>query len=280
LYVFALIITLAFFAGKDNRTFMKRLSSYFNEICERKYKPLGFKKTKKEYDQRGWMRLKNDIIQVFYLDCLPGRTECRIEFGLIPLSYGRPRTNSLLMGNYELSKFFIQNYRCDWLYDNSSPENLINCAEVISNAIDKYLLPLFEVAVDCESALSELIKLEELFECNRQQHLKLMGNQDMATDSWRERMLWNSKLYYMALKSRNFTFAEEYLSYQLNYWEKKGILAEVTRYSEPLEHLRSGDFAYFDDMVSSKEAKMWELIRDEYPVLLNNDEGLPGVKKQ
>ncbi len=226
------------------------------------------------------MRIKNDIIQLFYLDCLPGRTECRIEFGLIPLSFGRPRTNSLLMGRYELAKFFIQNYGRDWLYDNSSPENLIKCAEVISNAIDKYLLPLFEVAVDCESALSELIKLEELFECNRQQYLKLMGYQDMGTMSWRERMLWNSHLYCMALKVRNFTFAEEYLSYKSNYWEKKGILDEMTIYSEPLEHLRSGDFAYFDNMVSSNEAEMWELIRTEYPQILNNDEGQPGVKKQ
>ena len=259
---------------------MKTITKFYNKFCSAKYQPINFVRYKSLF-----IRLNGEILQVFNLKQSRNASACNVEFGIFPLCL--PQPIFLDAGRYELDAFLTE-LRSGWSFDSNSEESMMDCVKSISKAIDMYLLPFFEKCYDCESALSELIKLEELFDCNRQKRLHLMGEYDSAAP-WQERSLFDYRKYYMALKSRNLSYAEQYLNYQVNFHKNelkyfnnpnspnqpetviRRFEAKLSLVSEQLERLLSGDFGYFDDLIKSNESEMLLYLADKYPKVCPTD---------
>lgn len=256
---------------------MKTISRNFNYICTQKYQVLSFSRSKSTF-----ARISEDVVQAFALKYSRSVPTCSVEFGIFPLCL--PQPIFLDAGGYALDEFIIE--QCEdssgWTFDSCSDESMKNCIESLSNAIDLYLLPFFETCSDCQSALPGLIKLEELFDRNRQKRLQLRGDSDLAVP-WQERSLFDSRKYYMALKSRNLSYAYQYINHQVNFYKtrleafdnpdsprqpdivRERFLTKLATYSEQLEWLDSGDFSYFDDLLKSNENQTLKYLADKYP---------------
>lgn len=258
---------------------MKTISRYYNHVCTQKYQSLGFSKNKSTF-----VRISGDVLQAFTLKFSRYVPTCSVEFGIFPLCL--PQPVFLFAGGYELDEFIVEPHEKSfgWSFDSNSDESVMNCVESISEAIDLYLLPFFVTCSDCKSALPELVKLEELFELNRQKRLHLIGGIDSAVP-WQERSLFDYRKYYMALKAHNLTYAQQYLNHQVNFHKatlksfdkpdsprqpdvvRQRFLAKLALYSEHLERLDSGDFSYFDNLLKSNENQMLKYLADKYPKL-------------
>lgn len=256
---------------------MKSLSRCFNQMCKQKYQPLGFSKNKTVF-----ARIEGEIIQSFILKRSQYVPTCTVEFAILPLCM--PTPIYLEGGGYELDKFIVEQYLrySGWAFDPHSNESIERCIECVSEAIDLYLLPLFDKCTNCEKTFHEVMELEELFERNRLNVLHLMGESDAAMP-FHERSLFDPRKYYMALKSHNYSYAKRYLENQVDYHDRKlkefdapgapkqpdglkvRFLADRAQYSEQLERLYSGDFAFFDNLLDSNESQTLNWITTRYP---------------
>lgn len=261
---------------------MKTISRCFNHICTQKYQSLGFSRSKSTF-----ARINGDMLQAFTLKYSRSVPICSVDFGIFPLCL--PQPIFLDAGGYALDEFIVELHErsSGWTFDASSEESMMNCIESITKAIDLYLLPFFETCSDCKSALPELIKLEELFDRNRQKTLYLRGDSDCAVP-WQERSLFDSRKYFMALKSHNLSYAKRYLQHQVNFCERElksfnnvnsprqpdivreRFSAKLALYSEQLEWLDSEDFGYFDDLLNSNEDQMKQFLAAQYPKIRSN----------
>lgn len=260
---------------------MKSISGAFAQLCNKKYRPLGFSKNGKTF-----VRLSNDVLQGFQLKFFQYEAICTVEFGIIPLCTASPDMD---IGSYELDKFVVELYaqHAGWRYDPKSSESISRCVESITQTIDQYLLPLFGKCTDCGSTLPVLIELEELFDSHRQQVLLLWGDSDRAIP-WQERSLADSRKYYMALKAHNFTYAQHYLNHQINAYAaklkkmespnsprqpaivKKRFVAQIDMFTKHLEQLKAGDIAYFDEWLHSSETQALEKLIAKYPNIVKH----------
>ena len=260
---------------------MKTLLKTFNRICTQKYKDFGFVRCNSFF-----ARIKGDVIQTFRLKCSQYVPSCTVEFGMFPLCL--PQPVYLFAGAYELDKFVIERheYSSVWTFDPDSDESMEKSIESLTSAIDLYLIPFFDRCNDCKSALEELIKLEVLFEENRQKTLILIGGYDLAA-SWDERSLFDYRKYFMALKSHNLTYARQYLIHQINHHKsrleefdnpnfpeqpdcvRENFLTGLTEYLEQLDWIESGDFGKIDDILNYNEKQMHEFLVIKYPKILN-----------
>jgi len=260
---------------------MKSLSKYYNQICTKKYQILGFSRNKLTL-----IRMCEDIVQAFTFKFSQSTTTCTVDFGIFPLCM--PVPIFLDEGGYGLEQFIVEQYEQNWgwTFDPNSDESMINCIKSISQAIDLYLLPIFDTCSDCKSALPELIKLEELFDRNRLKKLHLRGDSDCAI-AWQERSLFDARKYYMALKSRNLVYAEQYLFHQIDYLQtsisslnkpnsprqpdivKDRFSAKLALCLEQLERLNSGNLSYFEDLLNSNENQMRKYLAEKYPIIHN-----------
>lgn len=261
---------------------MKTISRYFNHICTQKYQSLGFSRYKSTF-----ARINGDVLQSFTLKYSRSVPTCSVDFGIFPLCL--PQPIFLDAGGYALDEFIVELHERNsgWTYDACSEESMMNCIESITKAIDLYLLPFFETCSDCILSLPELIKLEELFDLNRQKKLHLRGDFDFAVP-WQERSLFDPRKYYMALKAHNLSYAQQYLNHQVNFYKNRlksfdnsnsprqpdivrdRFLAKLSLYSEQLEHLDSEDFDYFHDLLNSNENQMIQFLAAKYPKICSN----------
>ncbi len=248
---------------------MKKISKYFNQICTQKYSSLGFSKNKSAF-----IRMRGDILQTFALECSHMAPTCSVNFGIFPLCLPQPVYFDC--GEYTLDKFIVEVYD-GWIFDSKSDESIMNCVESISQAIDSYLLPFFEKCCDCKTALPELIKLDELFDRNRQTILRLIGTSDLAV-SWQDRSLFDPGKYYMALKAHNWSYVRKYLYFKVDFYKERiksfdspgspkqpksiieRFLTSLSLHLKLLELLESEDFASFDEMIKLNEIQMYKLL--------------------
>ena len=111
------------------------------------------------------------------------------------------------VGLYYLKNFEIchWNERDGWHY--KIEKNSINsCIDEIMRYFDTYLIPFFDCANSCKTALPELIKLEQTFNDIRRAGLKLDGIEDKEAHGDKLFFLDSSKCY-MALKNGDYAFA-------------------------------------------------------------------------
>ena len=260
---------------------MTTISRCYSRICTQKYRAIGFFKRRTTF-----ARIRGDVIQTFSLKLSRRVPACSIEFGVFPLCL--PQPIFLDAGGYALDEFIIEKHEDigEWTFDHSSDKSMIYCIESLSKTIDLYLLPFFDVCDDCNSALPELIKLEELFDGNRQTRLQLRGDFDSALN-WQERSLFDSRKYFMALKSRNLSYAYQYLNYQINFCKMKlealdnpnaSIQPDIVRerfsirlamHLEHLERLQSGKLGYFDALLNANENQMKKFLSTQYPKIFS-----------
>lgn len=259
---------------------MSSISKAYIRSCMPKYSPLGFTRNKLTC-----ARIQGEVIQAFTFRQLQYPRVCTVEFGIFPLCL--PVPVYLEAGGYELDRFDVERRASSsgWRCDPQSDESIADCVASISQAIDRYLLPLFEECHDCKSSLAGLIRLEELFESNRLKSLHIMGASDCAAP-WQDRCWFDARKYYMALKAHDYSYAQEYLSYQVAFCKrkldsfqkanspeqpervKKRFAEKLVKLEECLERMESGDAAYFDELIRQNECKMLEYLAVKYPKIL------------
>ncbi|MBE6944247.1 MAG: hypothetical protein E7453_08370 [Ruminococcaceae bacterium] len=255
---------------------MTTIQKQFNQVCTKKYVPLGFFRKKTTY-----IRLSGNVLQSFSLKHFKGRPYCSVDFGVTPLCL--PQPFFLDVGPYSLNKFNVP--ISEWPYDAKSAESILQCVESVSETIDLHMLPFFEMCCDCRSALPELIKLEELFDRNRIETLRLLGGYDSAAPL-EERSLCDYRKYYMALKANDFSYARRYLEFQIDLHKKslkefdnpnypkqppsvkEGFLRKLHLHTSHLEHLNSGDVRFFSDMLAANEQETYRFLATNYPKIL------------
>ena len=191
------------------------ISKMWDHIFTPKYQPQGFSKCKLSF-----ARIKGDILQVFSLKQRQNPLAYTIDFGIFPLCASLPVF--LDCGGYDMRAFRVELLAngSGWVFDSKSNESKKQCLETISQTIDSYLIPLFDRCSDCKTTLFELIKLEELFDLNRQEALYYLGDSDCAIPQ-NERSVFDSRKYFMALKAHDYSYAHSFLQRMVNYYDVK-----------------------------------------------------------
>ena len=263
---------------------MLSISKVYGSICKKKYQALGYSNEK----GNTFARIKNDVLQVFSLKKYENLPIVTIEFGIIPLCMSLPTALTsnfpiLSMISYRLDQFFAELLANDegWRYLPNSNASMHACVVSLTQAIDSYLIPLLERCVDCSSSLIELIKLEKMFDDNRLNALALLGEKDTAKP-WENESLFDTKKYFMALKSGDYIYAHKFLTHQVDFFScevqkslhtnqppivLERISQKLSYYCEQLRILQSGNRGYFEKLVQTNEETMKTMLRARYPKL-------------
>ena len=248
------------------------------QLCDEKYTSLGFGRT-----QHTYARITNDVVQMFSLKRMHKKSMCTIEFGLFPLCLG---ALSLDMCNYTIDGFDVSAYASHgfWHYNRNSKDSIYACITAMLFVVDNNLMPFFERANCSDTALSELIHLDESFENNRLAALAIMGESNCARP-WQEISLQATEKYYMALKTHNYEYAKAYLQLQIQ--SCKAVISAsqtgpkqpqvvIRRYSQELillqnqlEMLEKENVAFFDKMILCNEKRSRAELFSKYPFLKN-----------
>lgn len=176
------------------------ISTEFFMYCKAHYSKMGFRRY-----QQGYSRMTNDVLQNFHFKKLSSGRECTVEFGVFPLCMVNLTPE---MGVYDMLCFDENTYAdgMGWRYDKKSDESIIECIKKLCFHLDTDLIPFFEKADCCESALCELIHLDYLFDSVRLSSIQKFGGEDCA-EKIETRMLRAPEKIYMALKNGNFELA-------------------------------------------------------------------------
>ena len=194
---------------------MRQVEKCFNMHSSSKYKESGFRKKNLTF-----ARISDDTVQAFTFEKVRYDHACTVEFGIWPLCMPTPLY--LDAGSYRLNEVIVsaQPEVLAWTFDPHSDESIHNCVESVLKAIDCVLLPFFDVCKNSQTALNELIKIEEKIENNRLNILQRLGDSDCARP-WQERSLFDPKKYYIALKSQNYSYAHRFLSQQILWYTQE-----------------------------------------------------------
>ena len=183
---------------------MDYLIKTYIDACTPELLKCGFARKNKAF-----VRVVNDVMQILVFEKLRSGRNCRVRFSIVPLCL-RIEKEYIVDGVYSryLRQFELANSReyDDWEYDPKSEESMDKCIKEIIRYINSYLLPLFDRANSCETALPELIKLEKLFNDIRLEGLRRSGIKDGACPG-AEFNLIDSVKYYMALRIGDYDFA-------------------------------------------------------------------------
>lgn len=167
---------------------------------------MGFKRIRQTY-----ARIKNDVLQSFTLKRWRTGYICTIEFGIVALGMNIPWVG---VEPYDLDRFSVDTFG-GWEYIPSSEESVKQCVLFLIDTIDEKLIPLFERADCCERAFPALVEMKKLFHQNsliKSSHSEYKQNDE----NFEERLLYDSNMYYIALKGGNMDFASRYLTHWID----------------------------------------------------------------
>lgn len=233
----------------------------YHKMCKKRYSVLGFVRINNTY-----CRIINDVFQSFTIKCLSGGIYT-VEFGIFPLCMAIPYCE---LGTYSLEKFDIEVYASNggWKYRGCTKADETAFWENILNIIDTSLIPLFQKADSCHAARHALIKLDELFEKNRQEVLRRNGMQDHAAH-WQELSIHAPEKYYMALKTGDDQYALRYLDARIDAcreiiegknsaFQPKIVKERHAKILDDFllheEMLHQGNRSFFEEMIYKNEA--------------------------
>lgn len=236
----------------------------FQKACKEKYAPLGFILVQQTYS-----RIINDILQTFRLKKSRGVPEVTIEFGVTPLCMNVINCD---VGAYSLEALSLDTYsNWGWHYQPGSQESVLRCIDILLRQIDSEVMPFFEKADCCRTALPEMISMDRRIENNRIQLLQQLGVVDNCSLPIDIRLLTDDK-FYAALKAKDYDFARKYLDYQIQHLSSvidemesgiSGVIQPacvVSGYREQLNEvlikrakLDSGDIDFFTDLIQRNE---------------------------
>ena len=249
----------------------------YYEFCNATFPQYGLKKKNKAY-----VGVVNDVMQNFTFEELRrGRTcrACRVEFAIIPLCL-RIEKEDIPGGVYSYNlKLFEEGewmQRDQWEYDPKSEESMEACAKDVIRYLTYYLLPLFERANSCETALPELINVEKLFNDNRVEFLRKNGLEDRAKPG-SGFQLSNCVYYYMALKNGDFYFALKSRKALLqqnvdsyNSMSERGYLTEknriqreidISKLRDEIAKIERQDKSYINQLIIENETYSWNNLK-------------------
>lgn len=247
---------------------MNALIKEFLRICGTKYAVYGFRKVR-----NGYGRIINDVYQSFKIEKLRGKRDgkdiFRVQFGIHPLC--------MELKYCDMGIYCLENLSCDmnvaytgWQCDSKQESSVLACLTEIFDTLDNELMPIFLRAECCETALRELIQLDERMNQIRLLVLALQGDRDMARRPWAEDSLLASEKYYMALCCSNWEYACEHLRLWASIYEaflednasSKAPPIVIDRHKEglercrvQLERLQLGDYSFFVRMLRENEEK-------------------------
>ena len=254
---------------------MDNFTKLYIQRCEPELAKFHFKRKRTTF-----IRVVNDVMQNVVLEKLHGGREYRVLFSVIPLCLPIKKTY-IINGAYahELRRFEIVRgtmaFDC-WECDPKSNECIQACIESITQFIRVHLLPFFECANCCRTALPQLIHLERRFNENRKVSLQLAGIQDAARTTDGVNLL-DSVKYYMALKNGDYDFAlkcrqalEQQNAHSYQDMMARGWLSPKNKLErehalqalrEEIDRLQAGDTSYFHQLLLQNEVYSRESLK-------------------
>ena len=230
---------------------MRTFTSYYNELCKKHLKPLGFKG-----EPLFRYRVVNDMIQFIQLSKVRWTSEYRVYFQVAPLCVGINKLGVDLFGGgtsgdlgWLAGQFFGR-----YCVNEESEEDMEKYAMMVEDAFVRYLLPFFNTAMDCKSAY---IASREVYDA------KYAGSIDYS-------LLSNVYEMYMLLKAGDYEMALKYaetlrdMTFQC-YEANKSMLSDPKYKSgldnksafdiELVERIRSNDTAWINNLLAENERK-------------------------
>lgn len=130
----------------------------YKQKCKQEFGQYGFKAYRNNH-----YRVVNDVFQSFSLHRSVSGLDATVEFGIVPLGV-----------DYDLDKSFVNPYhlkqfenRGGWFeYNRNSSASISACINEMIGYIKTYLMPLFEQAIDCQSAYEVMCKNNNIFTGN------------------------------------------------------------------------------------------------------------------
>ena len=256
---------------------MDNFISEYTKTCKRIVEKYGYK-----HKKRVFVRVINDVCQSFFVEKLgltPNGRKCRVCFAVLPLCQRLDEKQVLDgIGKYSLKNFETAHWtKGDCWYYKTDPSSIKECISEIMRYIMIYLLPFFERANNCNSALQELINIEKLFNDNRKASLELAGIADNA-GLYAELNILDSAKYYMALKNNDFDFAlnsrkalEHNNANAYNSAFERGEMTEeaqllrekdLEELREEIKNLEARNLNYFRRLIEENEISSREALRD------------------
>lgn len=163
----------------------------------------GFKRKRNVY-----YRVVNDVLQNFCFEKVCSGRECRVRFCVAPLACRLSEVGIGLdcLKSFDTSETSMSPNTWDsWEYDRNEPKSIDACIAEIVRYLKIYLIPYFERADSCQTALLELIGFDIRKNEQRITLLNRCGGQDRA-DILSVLNLYDGCKYYMALKNKNYEF--------------------------------------------------------------------------
>lgn len=238
-------------------TIQQLYKKQFSELL----KPLGFHDTGSCF-----ARVHGEIMQSLRLEQFRGGRRCTIYFALLPMCQ---KIDYVDVGLYNLKSFAVQptwQQGNSWAYDHSASSKTV-CIQEMLMYTREFLLPLLEKCHDCRSTLSELIKLEALFDENRRNALRQLSMPDWVSQQDSSLHLLDGRKYYMSLKANDFVMAERimesFLQNNIRLLQRDGprqteqwkleMEKRITNEQEELQHIQAKDYAYFAPILRNNE---------------------------
>ncbi len=137
---------------------MDHFIRFYKKRCKEEFSKYGFKSFRNNH-----YRVVNDVFQSFTLHRSVSGSDCNVVFGIVPLSV-----------EYELDKTFVNPFRVTdfedhkpWFnYDRTSHTSIEKCINDMILCVNKYLMPVFDSSINCESAYSTIIEYDNVFRGN------------------------------------------------------------------------------------------------------------------
>ncbi len=137
---------------------MEYILKEYKRRCKEEFSIYGFKTYRSNH-----YRIVGDVFQSFNLHQSVSGTDCTVEFGIIPLSVEYDIDKSSC--NPCHLKTFENLY--EWFnYDKNSISSMDSCVNEMIAYMKKYLIPVFESAINCELAYSTMVKYDDVFKGN------------------------------------------------------------------------------------------------------------------
>lgn len=137
---------------------MEYILKEYKRRCKEEFSIYGFKAYRSNH-----YRIVGDVFQSFNLHQSISGTDCTVEFGIIPLSVEYDIDKSSC--NPCHLKTFENLY--EWFnYDKNSISSMDLCVNDMIAYMKKYLIPVFENAINCELAYSTMVKYNNVFKGN------------------------------------------------------------------------------------------------------------------
>ena len=137
---------------------MDHFIRFYKKRCKEEFSKYGFKSFRNNY-----YRVVNDIFQSFTFHRSVSGNDCNIIFGIVPLSV-----------EYKLDKSFVNPCRVTdfednrpWYnYNRNSEASVEKCINEMILCMNEYLMPVFEKALDSESAYLTIVEHDNVFKGN------------------------------------------------------------------------------------------------------------------